>query len=233
MRTKAAWLAVLVLASANPSCRGAGEASPPAVEAASLPPLTIRDDTADLLLTWLDARGNAHTELRIAAVPPEGRSLVRVVIAGRHEGTGDVFYVVDLTQRDASGGFSARSMPRAAWEEELDRRRDPGRGGGSGQQGSGKEGAEASQASAIVYGASWCKPCHMAEDWLKARGVSVVKKDIEQSAAANREMREKLEKAGLRSGEIPVIDLRGRLFVGFEPRKLEPALKALGQGVTL
>jgi glutaredoxin len=231
VRPKAARLVALVLVLAFPACRGGAEVSPSAVEAASLPPLTIRDDTADLLLTWLDARGNAHTELSIAAVPPEGRSLVRVVIAGRHEGTGNVFYVVDLTQRDASGGFSARSMPRAAWEEELDRRRDPGRGGSSKE--GGNEGGEAGQASAIVYGASWCKPCHMAEDWLKARGVSVVKKDIEQSAAANREMREKLEKAGLRSGEIPVIDLRGRLFVGFEPRKLEPALKSLGQGVTL
>ena len=34
------------------------------VPASALPPLTIKDDSPDLLLTWIDDKGDAHVELR-------------------------------------------------------------------------------------------------------------------------------------------------------------------------
>lgn len=77
----------------------------------------------------------------------------------------------------------------------------------------------------IIYGASWCGPCHQAADYLKARGVAYVMKDIEETPAANAEMKGKLAGAGRPGGSIPVIDVAGTILVGFSPRALDEALE--------
>ena len=43
--------------------------------------------------------------------------------------------------------------------------------------------AAASDVTVIIYGADWCKPCHQAEDYLRSKGVRVVKKDVEGAKA--------------------------------------------------
>jgi glutaredoxin len=79
---------------------------------------------------------------------------------------------------------------------------------------------------AIVYGADWCKPCHDAERYLKQRGATVVKKDIEQNEVAADEMRKKLERVGRGGASIPVIDVMGQILIGFSPAALEQAIAA-------
>jgi glutaredoxin len=76
----------------------------------------------------------------------------------------------------------------------------------------------------IIYGASWCGPCHQAADYLKRKGVSYVLKDIEEDSGAAREMNAKLSKAGLRRGSIPVLDVRGKVIVGFNAHEVDEAL---------
>jgi len=76
----------------------------------------------------------------------------------------------------------------------------------------------------IIYGASWCGPCHQAADYLRKKGVPYVLKDIEEDANAGREMRAKLNNAGMRAGSIPVIDVRGKLLVGFSAQAVDEAL---------
>jgi glutaredoxin len=77
----------------------------------------------------------------------------------------------------------------------------------------------------IVYGASWCGACHEAVAYLKRRRVPVVEKDIEQDPAAEREMQTKLARAGIHGGSIPVIDVKGKILIGFEPHALEAAVR--------
>ena len=84
----------------------------------------------------------------------------------------------------------------------------------------------ASGVVAIVYGADWCKPCHDAERYLKQRGATVVKKDIEENEVAADEMRKKLERVGRSGASIPVIDIMGQIQVGFSPAALERALES-------
>ena len=91
----------------------------------------------------------------------------------------------------------------------------------------------ASGVTVIIYGAEWCKPCHDAERYLRSKGISVVKKDIEESPAAAAEMREKLEKSGQRGGSIPVIDVRGQILVGWSPQAVERALAKAKEGIAL
>jgi glutaredoxin len=83
--------------------------------------------------------------------------------------------------------------------------------------------------TAIVYGADWCKPCHDAERYLKSLGVAVTKKDIEESRAAQAEMQQKLARANRTGASIPVIDVMGKIFVGYNPASLRQAVEAARQ----
>ena len=85
----------------------------------------------------------------------------------------------------------------------------------------------------IVYGASWCGPCHQALAYLKRRHANVVFKDIEADPNAAREMRAKLEKAGARTGAIPVIDVAGKIIVGYSESAVEHALRSMQGGTAL
>src|SRR6201999_973157 len=53
----------------------------------TLPPLALSDDTPDLLLTWVDAKGDGHTATKPADIPAEGRDQVRVVFTSKDDGT--------------------------------------------------------------------------------------------------------------------------------------------------
>ncbi len=214
-------------------------------KAAELPPLEVKADTPNLLLTWIDDKGDFHVVQKPADVPTEGRKTVRVVVTSREEGTGKLVYVANLDETTATGAYRLKTMPRTDWEElgaskrksrlealapsalgsaappagsENPGTRPPGAGAG--------DRAPASGVVAIVYGADWCKPCHDAERYLKQRGVTVVKKDIEKNEVAADEMRKKLERAGRGGASIPVIDIMGQIQVGFSPAALEQALES-------
>jgi glutaredoxin len=78
----------------------------------------------------------------------------------------------------------------------------------------------------IIYGAEWCGACHDAARYLRSKGIPYVEKDVEKDASAAREMQQKLTQNGLRAGSIPVIDVRGRVMVGFNPHEVDSALGA-------
>ncbi|HMJ10904.1 MAG TPA: glutaredoxin domain-containing protein [Polyangiaceae bacterium] len=224
-----------------------GEPVSAAPQSHSLPPLELRDDTTHLLLTWVDEKGDFHVVQKPNEVPKEGRAKVRVVVTSREEGTGKVVYVADLTKPNAKGVYPVRTMARSEWDEVGASRRKarlealapsalppsgsaaPGHAdpGGPGQ-------ASSERVVAVIYGASWCKPCHDAASYLRQRGVTVIEKDIEQNQVAASEMRGKLQKAGMPpSSSIPIIDVMGRLMVGFSPSALDRAIQAAESATSL
>jgi len=207
-------------------------AAPPAVVVAPAP-FELTDETRDLLLTWIDEQGDFHVVQTLAEVPEVGRAQVRVVITSRDEGTGQTVYVADLRNKDAQGRYPVTTMERAKWNElGADKRKvrmeelAPKAPSVAEAAAAGNEAvATNGRVRAVVYGASWCKPCHDAEALLKKLGVDVVKKDIEESRAAQAEMQDKLSKAGRGGASIPVIDVAGQLFVGFDARTLTAAVE--------
>lgn len=220
--------------------------SPPTGEAPSTPTLVVRDDSENLLLTWLDDVGNFHVERRVKDVPAPSRELVRIVDPDKEEGAhGDRIVVADLRAPRPDGTYAVRSMGRTEFDDLAEGRRakraptlankPPPAASASGTPeapaapGAAGAGATAGAVAAgkpmvIVYGASWCGACHEATRWLKGRGIAYVEKDIEADAQADREMRAKLSKAGLRGGSIPVIDVGGVVLMGFDPREVQRAL---------
>jgi glutaredoxin len=213
----------------------------PRPKGGELPSLKLRDDTPNLMLTWIDQKGETHVELHPPDVPAEGRALVRVVVADREDGTRDLFYVVDLSQKGPEDAYAARTMSRRDWESQIEERRKaylasiappPPAGGTTAPSPPGSQPAP-SGLTVIIYGADWCKPCHQAASHLRSRGVPYVEKDVERSEDAAREMQAKLERIGRRGGTIPVIDVRGEILVGYSQGDLDRALKKAASGTVL
>lgn len=230
--------AVLALA---PACGKKSDDGTAPVAAGSLPALSIKDDSPELMLTWIDDKGDTHVVIHPADVPAAGRSLVRVVVADREAGTRDLFYVADLTKKRGDGSYDTTTMRRRAWEDEIEKRRGaylakvapPPQPSGSAGADRPPPAHDQGKVTVIIYGASWCGPCHQAADYLKKKGVAYVMKDIEETPGAASEMREKLKSAGRSGGSIPVIDVRGQLIVGFSPQAVDRALAKAAAGTAL
>jgi glutaredoxin len=226
---------------------GSSEKVDDSPESNELPKLELRDETPDLLLTWVDDKGDFHVVQNPKDVPDVGREQVRVVITTKEEGTGRLVYVANLKNKAADGTYAVQTLTRAQWNEiGAERRRvrmeayaakadapapsSSGAGSGSGSSASEEISKDELKANgkviATIYGASWCKPCHDAEAYLRKLGVNVTKKDIEESRAARAEMEKKLAQAGRMGASIPVIDVAGQLFVGFSQAALKQAVAA-------
>ena len=231
------WLVVAVLF-ALAACKK----KPPAAAADPAASVVVRDSSEGLLLTWIDDKGDFHVEQKVTDVPMMGRDSVRVVDPNKDEGTheGQVF-VVDLRQARADGTYPISTMSRTDFEKIAEARREkhgptlataasaaasavasavaaPDLGG------TGEPGPGVGRQAVIIYGASWCGACHQAAAYLRRKGIPYVEKDIEKDPQAAREMQRKLDSAGLRTGSIPIIDVRGKVMVGFNPQEVDEAL---------
>ena len=77
------------------------------------------------------------------------------------------------------------------------------------------------ESKVIVYSAVWCGFCHMAKEYFKKLGVAYEEKDIETDPKFAQESIDKSGQMG-----IPVIDINGKIIVGFDRPKIDEALKA-------
>lgn len=217
-------LAVFILVA---GCKGKAT---PTSDAVPLPIVT--DASTDLLLTWIDEKGEFHVEQKVADVPAASRDLVRVADPVKDPPKLDDVFVADLRAPGADGSYPVRTMSRPEFEKvAVERRKQHGKvltpQGAASVAPSGDSHA-VTNPSVIIYGASWCGPCHQAAAYLKRRGVPFIEKDIEQDGGAAREMQAKLASAGMRGGSIPVIDVRGKVIIGFDERAVD---RALGQAL--
>ena len=227
---------VVALAALAPiaGCRKPAPALPPP-EDSRLPPLEVKKD-GSWLFTYVDDNGQFITADKPDAVPPTSRRLVRVVdpskaAQDRHDTTN--VYVVDVDELLRAGKAVARPVSRLAFETGAIAQLPPGASslladrptaydGGAGP-GGGAPGA-AGAAVVTVYGASWCGACREAERYLAGRKIPYVDKDIERDPAAARELHEKAARLGIPTDRIPILDVRGRLLIGFDRARLEALL---------
>jgi glutaredoxin len=206
------------------ACGGDREETPAAAEGSTTearsgavvaPPFSVRGNAEGLLLVWFDAEG-PHTATSRLDVPAERRSEVRVESLDLDHAEGadpDAVYVADLRAADEDGDFTVRRMSRADFDARIDAFVAEARS------------ARAASADVVVFGASWCGACRQAEAYLRERNVPFVERDIEEDPAAAAEMRARAAAAGLHPTGIPVIDVRGRILLGFDPEALDAALR--------
>ena len=76
----------------------------------------------------------------------------------------------------------------------------------------------------IVYKTAWCGVCKQVERYLKKKGVPYTAKDIEKDRAAATELQAKAAAQKVKTGSVPIIDVKGTLVVGFDRKRLEAML---------
>lgn len=193
-----------------------GDGSPPpsATALADETDLRVHDDNPNLLYSFLDERGEARLVSRAADVPPGLRTRVLVV--------------------DVNQGAAARQAHRVLTFANLDEKRPDGsyavvpvsRYDASRGQSFEETLPVSSSHEVLVYSAEWCGFCKKAKAWLQREGVPFVERDVERQPGASRELEQKLKRAQLRGGGVPVIDWRGTVVVGFDQKRLSSLLAA-------
>lgn len=74
-----------------------------------------------------------------------------------------------------------------------------------------------------IYSTSWCGFCNMAKQYFDSKNIAYTDKNIEEDSAAYDELMHKVE--GNYMG-VPVIDINGKLILGFDRPKIDAALGA-------
>jgi glutaredoxin len=84
--------------------------------------------------------------------------------------------------------------------------------------------ARVASSDVVLYSTTWCGYCRQAREYLKKKGVSYTERDIEKDEGAVEELGKKAVAAGVRPQGVPVIDVRGKLILGFDRAALDDAL---------
>ncbi len=72
-----------------------------------------------------------------------------------------------------------------------------------------------------IYSANWCAFCHAAKDYMTQHGVQYEEKDVEHNLQSANEAVQKSGQMGIR-----VIDIDGKIIIGFDRPRIDAALKA-------
>jgi glutaredoxin len=224
-------LALAVALAAVPACRGSGGAS--AVE------LTATSG-GNVLYTWATATGGFASSPDLAAIPDPAKGWVMVEDLAAPPADAEHVVVADLRGILPGGKLTGRLMERAAFEGGAADAMHaaapaivPGSpaAAGAGAAAPGGTGAvlTAGVGQVVMYSASWCGVCASARKFFAAKGVPFVEKDVEKDTGARDELLSKARASGMAyKGGVPVLDIGGRLLMGFDPRVVENALKAAG-----
>ncbi len=232
-------LALTFAASPSIGCKSArsdgARAAPEADAPPALPQLVVRDNSEGLTFSYITLDGGFQLVKKVGDVPYEARDAVRVWSEQSGDGiAGPWVYVADLRNALPDGTYKVDVLARTAFEQLAeDRRKKKGGPAAANDKPKGNGTPDdpptvaKGKLKVIIYGADWCKPCHLAEAYLKKKGVPFEHKDIDEPEN-NEEMRIKLQEAGIKSHSIPVLDVGGRLLVGFSEGELDKAIAAAG-----
>ena len=219
-------------------CRKSAPPVPPPSPETDSPKLAFSKDSP-LLYTYVDAKGVFVTTDKAEDVPQNARRLVRVVDPSkaadrRHDPT--KVYAIDLGELVGAGKAEARALSREAFETGALAQLPPGESSPmTGPHGPPlpedvPTGIDAGAPGPLgppvvtVYGTPWCGACKAVKQYLASRHIPYAYKDVENDAAAARELQAKAAKMGVPTDRVPILDVRGRLLLGFDRARLDAML---------
>jgi glutaredoxin len=187
----------------------------------------------NILYTWASPAGGFASSTDLGAIPAASRGWVMIeylkapLTAGEAEGV----IVADLDGVLPGGKISGRLLDRASYEAgalaAVAAAAPPMVPSPTGA--AGVAALPGARGGVVMYSASWCGVCASARKYFASKGVPMVEKDVEKDAGARDELLGKTRAAGMAyKGGVPVLDIGGRLLMGFDARVVENALKAAG-----
>jgi glutaredoxin len=244
--TRAASLLFLLVLTSSAGLTGCRR-SAPAAPSAEAPPgdLQILKD-GRFLFTYVEPSGSFATTDKPDIIPEVARKMVRVIDPGQTKTRESAnVYTTNVKELLTSGKATARPLPREAFETaaiaqlppgasspRAGQRPGPGVPGGSpainpdaGAIASAKTVKSAPGKPVVtIYGTSWCGACQAARAYFAERKIPFADKDVEQDPAAAGELADKAAKLGIPTDRVPVLDVRGRLLLGFDRERVEALL---------
>jgi glutaredoxin len=218
-------LVVLVTLS---SCHRAAPATPPA--ASTMGSLQVLKD-GRYLFTYVEPNGTFATTDKPEIIPETARKMVRVVDPAQTKNPDAVdVYTVDVNDLLKAQKSEARALAREAFETSALAQLPPGESSPRAGHGPGAAADAGRFPSApgkpvvTIYGTSWCGACRAARQYFSERKIPFADKDIEADPVAARELGEKAAKLGIPTDRVPVLDVRGRLLLGFDKSRVEALL---------
>jgi arsenate reductase-like glutaredoxin family protein len=193
------------------------------------------------LFTYAEPAGTFSTTDKPETIPESARGLVRVIEPTEQmKGAGDRVYVTNVADLLGKGKSSAKAMSREAFETAALAALPGGQSSPFAAQPlapapipapasppttpAGGTTAPGTTPVVTIYGTSWCGACRSAREYMTAHKIPFADKDIEKDPAAARELADKAAKMGIPTDRIPVIDVRGRLLLGFDRERIEALL---------
>lgn len=211
--------AILLACAPETPPRPEGPQGPAAAAAAT----ASYDPTAAAVLTFAGERGSFADAKAPDAIPEASRGMVRVSLLDGPAPPPGLVWVGNFRTPGEDGKIALSTVPRDAFEELA-----------LGQGLSSKfelppglappENVVTSHGDVIVYKTAWCGVCKKVESYLKKKGVPFESKDIEKDPKAAAELQAKAASTGVRTGSVPIIDVKGELLVGFDRARLEQLL---------
>lgn len=125
----------------------------------------------------------------------------------------------ELSERNA-GLSTARSLEQKLENALADAKRMDARGRSGATQL-----AAARSDEVVLYGTSWCGYCDKAKALLRKLNVSFVEKDIEKDPSAAQELAQKGARAGVQPRGVPVLDIRGKLVLGYNEARIKELVR--------
>ncbi len=212
------------------ACHKAEE--PPGSDAARIrppSPTRLTDDTGRVLLTFqAPEAGTWVTVDKVADVPEAARREVIVVDLTRspeERGAGEWVEVADLRTKGPDGTYPTRMVRRLDWERSR-APSEPGTKPAAGHDSAGGAAHAANPGKLVMYSTKYCPVCRKARRFLDVMGIPYTDKDVEQDAAAARELARKARKAGISPTGVPVFEYRGRMLQGFDEKALLRLLRS-------
>jgi len=226
------------------ACHRAAPDVAPAAAAAGVPATIQVLKGGRWLFTYAEPAGTFATTDKPETIPEAARALVRVTDPAEPalmKGSADQVYVTSVSDLLAKGRSSARVMSREAFETAALAALPGGQSSpfaahpGAAPEGtpSAPPAAPAAAANPLppgttplvtIYGTSWCGACRAARQYMSEHKIPFADKDIERDPAAAQELAAKASKMGIPTDRVPIIDVRGRLLLGFDRERIEALL---------
>ena len=193
----------------------------------------MRKDLA-LLFTYVEPNGVFATTDKAEKVPEVARRRVRVMGHAKGEAqwrNNSNVDVIDLRELLANGKTWARVMSREAFETGALAQLPPGDScplagphGPPLAEEPEPAGPPGEPPVVVLYGTSWCQASKAARQYLVSKLIPFTSKNIENDPSAARELQQKASRFGIPTDRVPVLDVRGRLLVGFDETRMDGLL---------
>lgn len=227
------------------SCSSAGEgaSAPTAIavpDPATAPPIEVTKSDTRLTFRYFPKSGGPKSTSNLDSVPAEARASVLVIPEGVEVPAG-LAYVADLRTPGPDGKYPYTVMTQAQLDAQLAATQvaaAPRSGIAAGGSSAGPSPSVAGSPTArapqgdrevIMYSTSWCGVCTQARRWFKNKGIVYVDRDIEADPAAEADLLRRATSVGVdraRLTGVPIIWVNGQLLPGFDPAKIEAALRS-------